>query len=104
MRHPVSTRSGGGKDGCAPMSARSPALIMSAALLLLAACTQVSETEPLPWLRVKKIHYKQFGGWAGGSTEYQYYVKRFNFVWLKLDETATGMAVALDGEHAAIAT
>ena len=85
------------------MSAR-PWLIAVAAALLVAACTQVTETEPLPWLRVKKIHYKQFGGWAGGSTEYRYYVKRFGFVWTKIDEIATGTAVALDADHAAIGT
>ena len=79
-------------------------LWLIAAGFVLAACTEVTQTEPLPWLRVKKIHYKQFGGWAGGSSEYEYRVKRYGFLWARLDEVATGDAVALDSDTAAIST
>jgi|SRR5688572_14691700 len=74
------------------------------ATLLCAACTSVTESEPLPWLRVKKVQYKEMGSFGGGAPEYQYYVKRYGFLWLKLEEPATGVAVALDADTAAIAT
>jgi len=72
--------------------------------VFLAGCTQVTESEPLPWLRVKKVKYKEMGGMSGGGTEYQYYVKRLGFLWVKLEEPATGSAVALDSQTAAIST
>jgi len=53
---------------------------------------------------VKKTHHKQYGGFAGGSTSYDYYVKRLGFWWVKVDEVATGTAVPLDPDHAAIST
>ena len=84
-------------------SRASCALCLALSLSLL-ACSEVTQTEPLPWLRVKKIQQKQFGGLAGGSTEYEYYVKRLGFWWVKVDEVATGTAVALDASHAAIST
>lgn len=83
--------------------ARAIAIFLTSCLGL-AACTDVTQTDPLPWLRVKKTLHKGFGGWAGGSSEYAYYVKRFGFVWTKLDEVATGTAVALDVNTAAIST
>jgi hypothetical protein len=79
-----------------------PALL--ACGLLAAACGEVTESEPLPWLRVKKTHSQGFGGFGGGSTSYDYYVKRFGFWWVKLDEAATGTVVALDRNHAVIST
>jgi hypothetical protein len=79
-------------------------LLFALAALSITACTEVTQVDPLPWLRVKKTHYKQFGGWAGGSSEYAFYVKRFGFMWVKLDEVATGPAVALDADTAAIST
>ena len=84
-------------------SRASYALCFALALSLL-ACSEVTQTEPLPWLRVKKTQHKQFGGFAGGSSEYEYYVKRLGFWWVKVDEVATGNAVALDANHAAIST
>jgi len=75
-----------------------------AASFLLGACTQVVENEPLPWLRVKKVQYKEMGGFGGGAAEYQYFVKRYGFLWLRLEEPATGFAVALDRDTAAIST
>lgn len=80
------------------------ALLALAAAFALSACTEVTEKEPTSWLRVKKIHHKPIGGFGEGSTEHQYYVKRYGFVWLKLEETATGLAVALDRDTAAIST
>ena len=83
---------------------RRAASALLAASLLLAACTQVVESEPLPWLRVKKVHYKEIAGFGGGVAEYQYFVKRYGFLWLKLEEPGTGLAVALDSQTAAIST
>ena len=74
------------------------------AALLVAACTSVIESEPLPWLRVKKVQYKEIAGFGGGAAEYQYFVKRYGFLWIKLEESATGLAVALDSQTAAIST
>jgi hypothetical protein len=70
----------------------------------LAACSEVTESEPLPWLRVKKTQHKGLGGFGDGSSSYDLYVKRFGFWWVKLDEQATGNAVALDADTAAIST
>ena len=75
-----------------------------AAALVLAACTQVTETEPLPWLRMKKVQYKEMAGFGGGAAEYQYFVKRYGFWWVKLEEAGTGLVVALDPDTAAIST
>jgi hypothetical protein len=75
-----------------------------AAALLVAACTKVTETEPLPWLRIKQVQYKEIGGFGGRAPEYQYYVKRYGILWLKLEEVATGPAVPLDAETAAMPT
>ena len=75
-----------------------------ACAVLLAACGEVSESEPLPWLRVKKTQHKAIGGFGGGSDTYEYYVKRYGFWWVKLDETATGNVVVLDRNTAAIST
>jgi hypothetical protein len=59
----------------------------------LAGCGEVTESVPLPWLRIK----------TQGS-EHEYYVKRFGFVWVKLDEKATGNVIPLDANTAAIST
>jgi hypothetical protein len=67
-----------------------------AGTLLLAACSEVTETDPLPWLRVKKIEDR--------ATRYEYYVKHLGFVWTKLDEAATGNVVAIGGDAAVIST
>ena len=83
---------------------RRAASALLAASLLLAACTHVVENEPLPWLRVKKMQYKEMAGFGGGAPEYQYFVKRYGFLWLKLEEAATGRVVALDADTAAIST
>ncbi len=81
-----------------------PCALCLALSMSLLACSEVTQTEPLPWLLVKKINHKQYGGDAAGSTQYAYYVKRFGFWWVKVDEVATGTAVALDANHAAIST
>ena len=61
--------------------------------LALSGCGEVIETDPLPWLRVKNK-----------SGAHEYYVKRFGFVWVKLEEAATGTVIALDPNTAAIST
>ena len=66
---------------------------LAIALGFIAGCGEVTESDPLPWLRVKKT-----------SNAYEYYVKRFGFVWVKLEEKATGSVVALDADTAAIST
>ena len=81
---------------------RAAAVVLAA--LLASACTNVAESEPLPWLRVKKVQYKELAGFGGGAAEYQYYVKRYGFLWLQLEEKATGIVVALDSNTAAIST
>ena len=86
------------------MNMRATWVLCLAFCLSLVACSEVTQTEPLPWLRVKKTQHKQLGGPAGGSSEYAYYVKRLGFWWVKVDEVATGTAVALDANHAAIST
>jgi hypothetical protein len=73
-------------------------------VLAVAACSEVTENQPLPWLKVKKTFHKPIGGLAGGTSEYQYYTKRLGFWWVKVDEEATGTVVALDANTAAIST
>ncbi len=67
-----------------------------ACLLGPAGCGEVTDSEPLPWLRVKKTQHAQ--------VQYDYYVKRFGFVWVKLEEPATGIVIPLDANNAAIST
>ena len=80
------------------------ATLLTASCLGLSGCTEVTETQTLPWLKVKKTFHKPIGGLSGGTNEYEIYVKRFGFWWMKLDETAAGPAVALDANSAAIST
>ena len=80
------------------------ACVALAVALLAAGCTKVTESEPLPWLKVKKVQYKEVGGFGGGADEHQFYVKRYGFLWVKLEETGTGLAIALDRDTAAIST
>ena len=77
------------------MTARRRILAL-AALAALAGCGEVTESEPLPWLRVKKTQ--------NAEARYDYYVKRFGFVWVKLEEAATGTVIPLDANTAAIST
>jgi hypothetical protein len=79
-------------------------LVLAMALAMLGGCSEVAENEPLPWLRVKKTQHKPIGGFGGGSDTYDYYVRRFGFVWVKLDEAATGEAIVLDPNTAVIST
>ena len=79
-------------------------ILAFAAALLVAACGDVTEEQPLPWLKVKKTQSRGLGGFGDASTRYEYYVKRFGFVWTKLDEAATGPAIALSSDAAAIST
>src|SRR5258705_6258432 len=58
----------------------------------------------MPWLKVKKTFHKPIGGIAGGTSDAQYYTKCFGFWWVKVDEPATGSAVALDSNTAAVST
>jgi hypothetical protein len=87
------------------MKPRAAALAFAlAALLALSACSEVTESQPLPWLKVKKTYHKPIGGLGGGTSDFEYYTKRFGFWWMKVDETATGTAIALDPNTAAIST
>jgi hypothetical protein len=71
-----------------------PALaLIVAAAVGMAACGDVTQNDPLPWLRVKKTDGK-----------YEYLVKRLGFFWVRLDEDATGTVFALDDRTAAIST
>ena len=85
------------------MNARIVALSLTAAIGIC-ACTEVTESQPLPWLKVKKTFHKPIGGFGGGTSDFEYYTKRFGFWWVKVDETATGTAVALDANSAAVST
>lgn len=86
------------------MTASRAALALACGCFALAGCSEVTQNEPLPWLRVKKTQHKDIGGFGGGSSQYDYYVKRFGFVWTKLEEPATGTVIALDPNTAAIST
>jgi len=85
------------------MRARITALFV-AVTIGLCACTEVTESQPLPWLKVKKTFHKPIGGIAGGTSDFEYYTKRFGFWWVKVDESATGTATALDANTAAVST
>jgi hypothetical protein len=85
------------------MKARIAALSIAATIGIV-ACSEVTESQPLPWLKVKKTFHKPIGGIAGGTSDFEYYTKRLGFWWVKVDENATGSAVALDGNHAAVST
>jgi hypothetical protein len=75
-------------------------MLLCALVGTLAGCGEVAESQPLPWLRVKKTQ----GGWTGNAEKYDYYVKRLGFAWVKLDEAATGQVIPLDPDTAAIST
>lgn len=84
---------------------RAASLLLAVILAALAgACSESTESDPLPWLRVKHTKHKQIGGLGGRADTYDYYVKRFGFVWTKLDEHATGPAIALGPDHAVLNT
>jgi len=80
------------------------ATLALAAALAVTACSEVTESQPLPWLKVKKTFHKPIGGLAGGTSDYRYYTKRFGFWWVEVDEDATGTVVAMDDNTAAIST
>jgi len=82
------------------MNARAAALLLAAAVGV-GACTEVTESQPLPWLKVKKTFHKPIGGFAGGTSDFEYYTKRFGFWWVKVDETATGTSPATSRRYSA---
>src|SRR5258706_14286002 len=77
-----------------------PCALCLALSMSLLACSEVTQTEPLPWLLVKKINHKQYGGDAAGSTPYPDYTKRFCLSGGKGDQGAQGTAGAPRPEHA----
>src|SRR5258706_12697016 len=73
-----------------------PCALCLALSMSLLACSEVTQTEPLPWLLVKKINHKQYGGDAAGSPQKPHYVQRFAFCGGEVDGGARGPPVARD--------
>lgn len=67
-------------------------LATTISLVLLVACSKVEKRELLPWFLIKTTHYAQIGGFAGGSTTTEYYVRRFG-LWRKLNLYGGGATV-----------
>ena len=80
------------------------ALLALSAAIAVSACSEVTESQPLPWLKVKKTLHKSIGGLGGASSDYQYYTKRFGFWYVKVEEEATGTVIPIDDNTAAIST
>src|SRR5262249_43002578 len=67
-------------------------LLLTVLLFLCPGCGKVERHNLLPWFRIKTTKYPNMGGFGGGQTVTEYYVKS-GFRWIRLEDWPGGATV-----------